>query len=92
MKMTVTSSWLVAALLACACASRPLYFESGESWTLPVVEPLDDGQLAVPCMIEGKGPYLFLLNPATRFSSVDETVAEDLHLFSNRYRRTLFHL
>lgn len=40
----------------------PPSFSSGDTWTVPLVDPLADGRLVVPVMVDGHGPYLFLLD------------------------------
>jgi hypothetical protein len=68
-------------LLLVSCVSRPLHIASGQSWTLPLVAPLENGELVVAATIEGKGPFLFIIDP-TGFSYLDGRVGEVLELTS----------
>ncbi len=53
----------LALLLVTGCAiGAPPGFSPGDSWTMPLVDPLSDGRLIVPVMVHGKGPYLFALD------------------------------
>ena len=75
-------------VLAIVCASActlvpPVYFKGGKAWTLPLVAPLEHDQLVVPVTINGKGPYLFLVNPMAT-STIDEGLAKQLDLYHKR--------
>src|SRR5262245_43668482 len=62
----------------------PVGFSSGESWTLPLVGPLEDGLLITPVSVNGHGPYLFAIDPDANVSAVDAMVVRDAHLWSGR--------
>lgn len=63
-------------LLAGCAIGAPPGFSQGDTWTVPLLDPMADGRLIVPVTIHGKGPYLFLLD---RDSStiVDPEVVRD---------------
>jgi hypothetical protein len=47
---------------------------------VPLVGPLENGSLLVPALVDGKGPYLFAIDPDANVSSVDEDVAHEAGL------------
>lgn len=55
--------WVMAVALAGCVAAHPPGFSSGDSWTLPLVDPLTSSRLLVPVYLHGTGPYLFALDP-----------------------------
>ncbi len=65
------------ALLLTGCAiGAPPGFSPGDTWTMPLVDPLAGGRLLVPVMIHGKGPYLMALDRDAH-TTVDPQVAND---------------
>ncbi len=62
----------------------PLGFSSGKSWSFPLIAPLEDGPYLVPVKINGKGPYLFEIDPDSPVSSVDAAIRSDLDLYTTR--------
>jgi hypothetical protein len=63
------------ALPVTACAfGAPPGFSEGETWTFPLVEPQQGGRLLVPVTIEGRGPYLFAIDPDAPITTVDPEV------------------
>src|SRR4029079_16709660 len=38
-------------------AGAPPWFAKGDTWTIPLVGPLEDGLLLVPALVNGKGPF-----------------------------------
>jgi len=64
---------LFLALSACATGA-PVGFSSGTTWTIPLVDPTG-GVLVTPVTINGKGPYLFAIDPDVLTLIVDEKVA-----------------
>ena len=67
-------AWLAAALALASCTPTrraPSGFSPGDSWTIPLVGPLEDGLLLVPAWIDDKGPFLFALDPDANVSIVD---------------------
>lgn len=56
--------WLVLLALmgGCAMGAPPGFATPGDTWTVPLVDPLADGRLVVPVTIEGHGPYLFVID------------------------------
>ncbi len=56
----------------------PPGFSEGSAWTFPLVDPLADGRLVTPVMIDGKGPFLFAIDLDTRVTIVDSEVFHQL--------------
>jgi hypothetical protein len=88
-------------LTACAFGAPP-GFSQGDTWTFPLVEPQQGGRLLTPVMIEGRGPYLFAIDPDAPITTVDPEVlhntdfrifqgprrtAEDDHTYPTFYTR-----
>jgi len=71
---------IVAMLSACATGAPP-HFSGGNTWTFPLVDPLADGKLVTPVFIEGKGPYLFAIDPDAPL-----TVADSELIVGNDFR------
>src|SRR5882757_8231285 len=61
---------LAAALLAGCSGGPPNGFSKGESWTAPMIGPLEDGLILVPVFINGKGPYTFAVDPDANYTVV----------------------
>lgn len=80
MLFRVATAVLGAALAACTVGAPP-GFSSGDSWAFPLVGPLEDGVLLVPVTVNGKGPFLFLIDPDAPASSIDEGLAGSLDLY-----------
>lgn len=71
---------LAAAILGAACTSgAPPGFAGGrgDRWTVPLIGPFEDGLLLVPVTIDGKGPFVFALDPDANISAVDEQIVKD---------------
>lgn len=78
---------LVLSLAAAGCVvGAPPGFSSGDSWSFPLVAPLEDGPLLVPVKINGEGPYLFKIDPDSPYTSVDAGIRSSLKLFTARAR------
>lgn len=60
-------------LTACAFGAPP-GFSQGDTWTFPLVEPQQGGRLLTPVTIEGRGPYLFAIDPDAEMTTVDPEV------------------
>jgi hypothetical protein len=70
---------IVAMLAAGSCVvGAPPGFAKGDSWTFPLVGPLENGQLVTPVFVQDQGPYLFLIDPDSPVSSLDEGLVNDL--------------
>jgi hypothetical protein len=84
---------LLVAVLAASAAScsigAPPGFSSGDSWTFPLVGPLEDGLLVVPVFVNDKGPYLFGIDPDSAVSQVDEAIVSELGLHNGLGPRVL---
>ncbi len=66
-----------ALVFVAACTSgAPTGFSAGDRWSVPLVGPLEDSTLIVPAYVDGKGPFLFALDPDENVSSVDEEVVK----------------
>jgi hypothetical protein len=76
------------ALAACVVGG-PVSYSSGVRWTLPMVAPLEDREVAVLATLDGHGPYLFLVDPDSEITVVDQGVAESLGLYWSGYARVL---
>jgi hypothetical protein len=68
---------LVAILVGGCTVGAPPGFSAGDSWTVPLVGPLEDGLLLVPALVNGKGPYVFVVDPDAHVSIVDEDVVKE---------------
>src|SRR5262245_4415515 len=69
---------IVIALAASACVvGAPPGFSDGNSWSFPLVGPLEDGQLVTPVWINDQGPYLFAIDTDSPVSVVDEGVVSE---------------
>lgn len=55
----------------------PQSFSSGTRWTFPLVDPLRDGKLLVPVTVDGRGPYLFAIDPEAAQTALDREVVTD---------------
>ena len=77
----VSGMALVISLSACTIGAPP-GFSSGDSWSVPVVGPLENGVLVVPVMIHEHGPYLFAIDTDAPTSSLDAALDSELGLHS----------
>lgn len=60
-------------LSACAFGAPP-GFSAGDTWTMPLVEPLSNGRLLTVVRVADKGPYVFAIDPDAPFTTVDPEV------------------
>jgi len=74
---------LVLALAACATGAPPGFVSPGNQWTFPLVGPLA-GVLVTPVMINGKGPYLFVLDPDVNAMNIDDKIVNEAGLGTDR--------
>ena len=79
------------ALLAACTSGAPPGFSGGlggDRWTLPLVGPLENGQLITAVTINTHGPYLFAIDPDAPMTIVDASVvkAADLRTFTGPKR------
>jgi hypothetical protein len=71
---------LVVAVGLCGCAlGPPPGFSQGNTWTLPLVDPLSEGRLVTTLTIEGKGPYLVALDPDAPVTVLESQLIADGH-------------
>jgi Aspartyl protease len=61
---------LAAVVLAGCSVGSPPGFSSGNSWTAPMIGPLEDGLILVPVFINGKGPYTFAVDTDANYTVV----------------------
>ena len=75
---------LLVALASASCAvGTPPGFSAGDSWSVPLVGALEGGPLIVPVTIHDRGPYLFMIDPDSPMSQVDQAVATELDLITS---------
>jgi hypothetical protein len=70
---TILPLALALPLTACAFGAPP-GFSQGDTWTFPLVEAQQGGRLLTPVTIEGRGPYLFAIDPDAPMTTVDPDV------------------
>ncbi len=75
---------LVLGLVASCAIGAPVGFSSGDRWTFPLVDPLGDGLVITPVMVTGKGPYLFAIDPDVKTMLLDERVAIEAGLRTDK--------
>jgi hypothetical protein len=68
---------------ACATGAPPGFSGGTNVWTFPLVDPLG-GVLVTPVMINGRGPYLFAIDPDVNAMIVDEKVVIEAQLRVDR--------
>ena len=68
---------MVVASGSCVVGAPP-GFSKGDSWTFPLVGPLENGALVTPVMVNDHGPYLFLIDTDSPVSSLDEALVNEL--------------
>ena len=76
------------AAAACLCISAcaigaPPGFSAGDQWTTPLVGGVGKGPLVTPVWLNGKGPFLFYLNPHS-MSVLDPRIAKSLGVWVKR--------
>ena len=73
---------LIASLVGGCAIGAPPGFSSGDHWSFPLVGPLENSNLVVPVYVNDTGPYLFMLDPDSEYSSVDAGIQSALKLYS----------
>lgn len=73
---------IVPALAAACVVGAPPGFSSGDRWSAPLAAPLEGGPALVPVSINGKGPFLFMIDPDSDVSSIEERIAAALDLYT----------
>jgi hypothetical protein len=71
---------LFAGALAGCAGATPSGFSKGDHWSVPLVGPLENGNLLVPVSVAGQGPYLFYLDPDAPVSAIDQQVIDEAKL------------
>lgn len=77
MKASWIASATFASVVACTHGAPPA-FPKGESWTLPLVGPLEGGQLVVPVYVQDAGPYLMVIDPDSPTTVIDDVIVKQL--------------
>lgn len=81
---------LAMAVAASGCVlGAPPGFSDGNSWSFPLVGPLEDGVLVTAVFVNDKGPYLFAIDPDAPLSSVDAGLVGELDLYASNAGRYL---
>jgi hypothetical protein len=78
--MKRTATLAVAVAVAGCSLGAPPGFSGGDSWTFPLVGPLEDTLLVVPVFVNDKGPYLMAIDPDAPISAVDQALVNELDL------------
>jgi hypothetical protein len=60
--------------LAACVVGAPPGFSPGTTWVFPLVDPLADGPLVTHVYVDGKGPYLFVIDPDSGIAIIDASV------------------
>jgi hypothetical protein len=71
---------LATVFLAGCSVGAPPGFSNGDSWTAPMIGPLEDGLILVPVFINGKGPYTFAIDTDANVSVITQHVVSDAKL------------
>jgi hypothetical protein len=78
------ASWVLALAAAATVAGcsigAPPGFSGGDSWTFPLVGPLEDTVVVVPVFVNDAGPFLMAVDPDAPVSAVDEAIVSELKL------------
>jgi hypothetical protein len=75
---------IVLATTGCAVGAPP-GFGKGESWSFPLVAPLEDDLLLVPVRVEGvPEPLLFMIDPDAATSSIDSALQQQLKPYTRQ--------
>ena len=76
---------LIAGTTTCTSGPPPGYSGgAADSWTFPLVGPLEGGLLLVPVTVNDKGPFLFALDPDAVLSVMDEEVIKEARMRTDR--------
>ena len=86
---TAAAAALLVSVASCGAATPVWYEADGDktTWTLPLVDPLGNGELVVPAFVNNKGPFLFVIDPDAARTTIDRGVAERLDLYPKQYVR-----
>jgi hypothetical protein len=86
MRTVIALSFLGVSVLGCAQGAPP-GFSQGSQWSFPLVDPLANGKLVTAVYLDGRGPYLFAIDPDAPISTVDREALPPE--FPYRYRTRL---
>ncbi len=86
MRTVIALSFLGVSVLGCAQGAPP-GFSHGSQWSFPLVDPLANGKLVTSVYLDGRGPYLFAIDPDAPLSTVDRDALPPE--FPYRYRTRL---
>lgn len=67
---------MLLALVTSCVVGAPPGFSPGEAWTFPLVDPLAHVPLITTVTVQGKGPFLFILDPDAQTGIDGEFVAQ----------------
>jgi hypothetical protein len=87
MRTVIALSFLGISVLGCAQGAPP-GFSQGSQWSFPLVDPLADGRLVTPVYLDGRGPYLFAIDPDAPISTVDREALPPEFPYRYRTRMT----
>ncbi len=77
---TLIAGLFAVVALAGGCTSgAPSGFagSKGDRWAMPLVGPLENGLMLTQVTLDGKGPYLFAIDPDADISAIDEQVLKE---------------
>ncbi|MEO8845975.1 MAG: aspartyl protease family protein [Kofleriaceae bacterium] len=63
-------------LAGCSVGALP-GFSSGDSWTAPMIGPVEDGLILVPVFINGKGPYTFAVDTDSNYTVLTQHIVNE---------------
>ena len=79
----LSGSWAALAAILVGCTSGPppgFAGGTGDHWTFPLIGTLENDLLITPVTIDGRGPFLFGIDPDANVSLIDEQVVKDVGL------------
>jgi hypothetical protein len=76
---------LIATISATSCVvGAPPGFSDGDEWTAPLIAPLENDIYLVPVSINGKGPFVFMVDPDSPTSAIEASLQAGLKLYASR--------
>jgi hypothetical protein len=83
--LTGVSIVLAATLAACTSGPPPGFAGgTGDRWAFPLVGALENDLLITPVTIDGRGPFLFGIDPDANVSIIDEQVVKEVGLHTRK--------
>ena len=79
-------AWSLIGVVLTGCAvGAPPGFSRGDSWTFPLIAPLEDEVLLVPVLVENRAEaVLFMIDPDSAMSSIDSGLQHELKPYSRQ--------